>query len=93
MGHSWAAVPHQEEKVDEAFFTQLDKASCSQALVLMGNFNHPDICWKDNIAGYKQSRKFMEYSDNNFLMEMIEEPTRKGALLDQTLIRKNWTWI
>ncbi|GAB0204077.1 mitochondrial enolase superfamily member 1 [Grus japonensis] len=38
--------PDQEEEVDEAFYRQLEVASQSQALVLMGDFNHPDICWK-----------------------------------------------
>ena len=35
--------PDQEEEVDEAFYRQLQAASQSQALVLMGDFNHPDI--------------------------------------------------
>ncbi|GAB0208991.1 hypothetical protein GRJ2_003364800 [Grus japonensis] len=38
--------PDQEEEVDEAFYRQLEVASRSQALVLMGDINHPDICWK-----------------------------------------------
>ncbi|GAB0182177.1 hypothetical protein GRJ2_000683000 [Grus japonensis] len=42
--------PDQEEEVDEAFYRQLEVASRSQALVLMGDFNHPDICWKGNMA-------------------------------------------
>ncbi|PKU30953.1 rna-directed dna polymerase from mobile element jockey-like [Limosa lapponica baueri] len=37
----------QEEEVDEAFYRQLEIASQSQALVLMGDFNHPDICWQN----------------------------------------------
>ena len=40
----------QEEEVNEAFYRQLEVASRSQALVLMGDFNHPDICWKGNTA-------------------------------------------
>jgi len=35
--------PDQEEEVDKAFYKQLQAASQSQALVLMGDFNHPDI--------------------------------------------------
>lgn len=54
-------------------------------------FKHPDVCWKDSIAGSKKSRKFMEYFDSNFLTEVIEEPTIEGVLLDWTLIRKFWT--
>lgn len=25
-----------------------------------GKFNHPNICWKNNISGHKQSRRFLE---------------------------------
>jgi len=35
--------PDQEEEVDEAFYRQLKVVSQSQALFLMGDFNHPDI--------------------------------------------------
>ena len=33
-------LPDQEEVVDEAFFIELEEVSCSQALMLMGNYNH-----------------------------------------------------
>lgn len=31
---------------------------------LMGNFNHCGICWKDNTAGFKQSKRFLECLDD-----------------------------
>jgi len=48
--------PDQEKKVDEAFYKQLKVASESQALVLMGDFNHPDISWEDHTARQARSR-------------------------------------
>ena len=36
--------PDQEEPVDEAFYRQTGAASHSQALLLMGNFSHHNIC-------------------------------------------------
>ncbi|GAB0204681.1 hypothetical protein GRJ2_002933700 [Grus japonensis] len=53
----------------------------------MGDFNHPDICWRDNAAERKQSRKFLECVDDNFLLQVVEEPTRRRTMLD--LIRTN----
>ncbi|GAB0206039.1 hypothetical protein GRJ2_003069500 [Grus japonensis] len=47
----------------------------------MGDFNHPNICWRDNAAEHKQSRKFLECADDNFLLQVIEEPMRRGAML------------
>ncbi|PKU36537.1 glycerol kinase [Limosa lapponica baueri] len=54
----------------------------------MGDFNHPDICWRDNTAGHTKSRKFLECVDDNFLLQMVEEPMRKGAMLDLILTNK-----
>ncbi|GAB0204934.1 mitochondrial enolase superfamily member 1 [Grus japonensis] len=54
-------------------------------MVLMGDFNHPNISWRDNTAGHKQSRKFLECVNDNFLLQVTEEPTRRGAMLDLVL--------
>ncbi|GAB0179229.1 mitochondrial enolase superfamily member 1 [Grus japonensis] len=80
--------PDQGDRADGALYRQIGAASCSQALVLMGDFNHPDICWRDNTAEHKQSRKFLECVDDNFLLQVIEEPTRRGAMLDLVLTNK-----
>ena len=42
--------PDQEEAVDKAFLLQLQEVSRSGALVLMGDFNHPDICWDSGMG-------------------------------------------
>jgi len=54
----------------------------------MKDFNHHNICWKDNTAGHTQSKRFLEGTDNNFLTRATEESTRRGALLD-LLLTKN----
>ena len=59
--------PDREEAVDEAFLLQ-QEVSHLQALVLMGDFNHPDICWDSGMAGGRQSRRFLESVEDNFLV-------------------------
>jgi len=54
----------------------------------MGDFNHPDICWRDNTAGHNQSRRFLDCVDDNFLFQAIEESTRRGAVLDLVISHK-----
>ncbi|GAB0191026.1 hypothetical protein GRJ2_001567900 [Grus japonensis] len=54
----------------------------------MEDFSHPDICWRDNTAGHKQSRKFLECSDDNFLPQVLREPMRRSAMLDLVLTNK-----
>jgi len=80
--------PDQEEEVAEAFYRQLKVASQSQALVFMGDFNHPDICWEDHATRHMQSRRFLQSIDDNFLKQVVEEPTRRGILLDLILTNK-----
>ncbi|GAB0177047.1 mitochondrial enolase superfamily member 1 [Grus japonensis] len=83
--------PDQGDRADEALYRQIGAASRSQALVLVGDFNHPDICWRDNAAGHRQSRKFLECVNDNFLLQVTEEPTRRGAMLDLILTNKEGT--
>lgn len=42
----------------------------------MGDFNHPNICQKDKTAEHKQSRRFLECTDDNFVVA-IKESTSK----------------
>ena len=37
--------PNQDEEVDKTHYRQLDEVSISLPLVLVGDFNFPDICW------------------------------------------------
>ena len=53
-------LPDQGEPTDEAFFLQLQEASCSQFLVLLGDFSHPDTCWQSSTVSCRQSRRFLE---------------------------------
>ncbi|CAM5165610.1 unnamed protein product, partial [Eretmochelys imbricata] len=78
----------QGDEVDKAFFWQLTAVTRSHALVLMGDFNHPDICWERNTAVHRQSRKFLERVGDNFLVQVVEVPARDRAALD--LLLTNW---
>jgi len=73
---------NQDEEGDEAFYKRLAEVSQLLALVLLGDFNLPDTCWKYNTAERKQSRRFLEYVEDNFLTQLVSEPSRAGASLD-----------
>lgn len=68
--------PNQEEQVNEALYRQVGTASHLKALVLMQNFKHPDICWRDNTVRHKQSRRFLECIGDKFLLQITEKRTR-----------------
>jgi len=64
--------PDPGEPTDEAFFLQLQGTSRSQALILLGDF---DICWKSSMVSYRQSRRFLECTKDNFLSQVIDTST------------------
>ncbi|KAK4819764.1 hypothetical protein QYF61_011364 [Mycteria americana] len=76
------APPNQGEPTDEAFFLQLQEASYSQALFLLGYFNQPYICWKRSMASCKQSGRLLECIEGNFLTHVIDTPTQGDEILD-----------
>jgi len=84
--------PAQEDQEDEALYRQRGAASYSQALVFLGDFSHPGICCWDNTAGLKQSRRFLGCFDDNFLLQVTEEPMRRGDMLDFVLTYKEGLW-
>lgn len=83
-------LPDQENEVDEAFYTQLEVASQSHPLFLMGNFNHCDICWKSNTAKHTQSRKFLQCMEGNFLTQM---KIQQGEVCCWTLFLQAKSWL
>ena len=80
--------PNQDREVDEIFYRYLGEISRSLALVLVGDFNFPDICWKYNTAERDQSRRFLECVADNFLTQLVSEPTREGALLGLLFVNR-----
>jgi len=73
--------PKQDEEEDEVS-KRLAEVWQLLALVLVEDFNLSDICWKYNTADRKQSRRFLECVEDNFLTQLVREPTRGGALPD-----------
>ncbi|GAB0176377.1 hypothetical protein GRJ2_000102900 [Grus japonensis] len=74
--------PNQDEEADEIVYKQLGEVSQLLALALMGDFNFPDICWKCSTAKRKLPRRFLECVEDNFLTQLVSEPTREGTPLD-----------
>ncbi|KAJ7428003.1 hypothetical protein WISP_02267 [Willisornis vidua] len=56
--------------------------SPSLALVLVVDFSLPDVFWKCNTAERKQSRRFLDCVEDNFLTQQVSAPAREAAPLD-----------
>ena len=64
---------------------QLQEVLHSQVLILMGDFNHLDICWENITGSCKQSRRLLESINDNILVQVLERLTRDEVLLDLVL--------
>lgn len=62
--------------------------SRSTALVLTSDFKFPDIKWEYPTMDTNRSGKFLKHIEENFLIQVLREPTRKGALLDLLFVNK-----
>ena len=70
--------PNQDEQANETLCKQVGEASQSLALVVMVNFNLPDVCWKYNTVDRKQSRRFLECVEGNFLTQLLPSTFQKA---------------
>jgi len=47
----------------------------------MGNFSHLDVNWESNMVGCKLSKRLLESIEDNFLVQLLDKPTRGEVLL------------
>ncbi|GAB0178757.1 hypothetical protein GRJ2_000341000 [Grus japonensis] len=80
--------PSKDVSSDELFYRQLGEISGSVAPVLTGDFNFPDISWEDHTAVTSRPGKFLNLLGDNFLSQLLSEPTRKDALLDLLFVNR-----
>ena len=83
----YSSTSHKES-TDEFFYRQLGEISGSVALVLMGDLNFPDSNWEYHTAVMSMSWKFLKLVRGNFLSQVLSEPTRKDALLDLLIMKR-----
>lgn len=56
-----------------------------------GGFQFTNVCWKCSRAERKQSRRFPECVEGNFLTQLVSDPAREGALLELLLVNRERT--
>ncbi|KAF4805319.1 hypothetical protein TURU_001330 [Turdus rufiventris] len=68
--------------MDNLFYKQLENVSGSSALALVSNFTLPDISWELNAAEKRQTRKFLECVEGNFLTQLVTHLVDAGKSVD-----------
>lgn len=72
----------QDDDTDIVLYMELREISRSVVLVLIGDFNFLDVSQDCHTADTNRSSKFMKHIEDNFLMQVLREPTRKNAFQD-----------
>ncbi|TRZ06977.1 hypothetical protein HGM15179_020129 [Zosterops borbonicus] len=80
--------PSQDNYVDELFFEELRDASKPTAVVFIGDFSLPEINWKHHTAGTTKVRRFLKDLNDNFMEQVLRDPTWKDFLLDLLLVNR-----
>ncbi|GAB0208591.1 hypothetical protein GRJ2_003324800 [Grus japonensis] len=66
--------PNQDDKNNEAIFGSLKQASGQQNLVLMGDINCIDICWKNNTAAHMSQNHRMVWVGRDLKIIQFQPP-------------------
>lgn len=85
-------LPSQEDDTDKLFFEELRDASKSTALVLMKDFNLPEINRKHHTAGTTRARRFLKTLDDNFVEQALREQLGKMPSLICFLSTERIAW-
>jgi len=68
---------------DEALYSLINRVS-KEEVVIMGDFNFPELDW-GRPESIEDSHPFIECMSNNFLTQLVDEPTRLKNYLDLVL--------
>ena len=80
--------PNLDQDNSEIIYNEISKASRSNTVCIMGDFNFRGINW-NSISGDRESSKFLEIVEDNFLYQKVLEPTRENNVLDLVLTNKS----
>jgi len=83
------SCPDQGEPINKAFLLQLQQALRLQALILLGDFNHPNISWKSSMVSCGKSRNLLECIEDTFLSQAINSTTRGDVIQDLLVTNKD----
>lgn len=76
-------APNSVQVNDVALYSLIDRVS-KEEVVIMGDFNFPELDW-GRPESIGDSHPFIECMSNNFLTQLVEEPTRAKNYLDLLL--------
>ena len=74
--------PSQKLEIDTAMYSSIQSTLNNTDAIIMGDFNLPQINWKDHTYVETESERLMHFVEENFLYQHVNEPTRNSNVLD-----------
>ena len=78
--------PNESMEVTSSLLQEIARACRYRQVCILGDFNFRNIDW-GNITGDREAEEFLNVVQNNFLKQVIREPTRQGNILDLVLTK------
>ena len=73
--------PGQTQELDNEMYRVLQQTLRNESVIL-GDFNLPHIDWQTLHGVESESHKMIEFLEDNFLHQLVTEPTRENNILD-----------
>ena len=67
--------------MEVVLYRQMEASCCGVLVHILGYF-HFSVCCRDSTAGHTPSRRSLDGTYGSLLTQAIEEPKRRGVLLD-----------
>ncbi|CAJ0968323.1 unnamed protein product [Ranitomeya imitator] len=77
--------PNITEIMESLLLKQIDEAATHNEVLVMGDFNYPDINWETETCETHKGSRFLLITKKNYLSQLVQNPTRGAALLDLIL--------
>lgn len=74
--------PSQTAQEDTELYNTLQNTLNADETVILGDYNLPYISWELNTGEDANSRRMIEFMEDNFLHQFVREPTRGNNILD-----------
>ncbi|CAJ0934560.1 unnamed protein product [Ranitomeya imitator] len=71
--------------MESLLLKQIDEAATHNEVLVMGDFNYPDINWETETCETHKGNRFLLITKKNYLSQLVQNPTRGAALLDLIL--------
>ena len=74
--------PSQILDTDTDMYASLQNTLKNNDAIILGDFNLPEINWQDFSFVESESRRLINFTEDNFLYQHVTEPTRGSNILD-----------